>query len=490
MQHEYCYSLNSDDVLDPELPLVMSRATGGTLALWRKWLDPYITVCQVSTSSFLPIILRLPGARTSIHVTLYLPTHGKDTDYVSELANLTNCINDLCSNNDNPVIYIRGDGNANPKNVKRFQLLQHFLAEFTLKQVIISHPTYHHFVGQGKFDSNIDILLHSDMSSVTENVTEILCKFDHPDMSSHHDVIMSLVHIPPQPPAPKASGLISAPRTTHPRAKILWTEDGMKSYQEAVAPQLQSLRKSWSDPSSNASTSILLQTTNTILNLAAKSTNDFVSLDKKAGPKVKKTPHLVRKAKRCLTKANKKIYANVSPKTARNRMAAFKSARKDYRQAVRKTRLRQSFERDSRLDTILTDNPSALYSYLKSTRKTKASKIEKLTVGDKTYEGNKVADGFFDSMSALKTCDLEALKNDSHLSEKFSNYEHILKLCQDNHNIPLITVEMASDILSRLKANVMDFFGITARHYTNERKACSTSAAFSIASLLKLIMLL
>ena len=54
VQHEYCFWLNSDDLTDPDLPLLKSRAKGGTMALWRKWLDPYITVHHTQSSAFLP----------------------------------------------------------------------------------------------------------------------------------------------------------------------------------------------------------------------------------------------------------------------------------------------------------------------------------------------------------------------------------------------------------------------------------------------------
>ena len=84
--HEYDYHLNSDDLLDPDIPLAKSRAKGGTLALWRKYLDPYITIYQVQSSSFLPLILRLPDSRISVHVAIYLPTHGRDIEFLSELA--------------------------------------------------------------------------------------------------------------------------------------------------------------------------------------------------------------------------------------------------------------------------------------------------------------------------------------------------------------------------------------------------------------------
>ena len=49
----------------------------------------------------------------------------------------------------------------------------------------------------------------------------------------------------------------------------------------------------------------------------------------------------------------------------------------------------------------------------------------------------------------------------------FTNYEHIIKLCQDNHKIPEISLEDSNDILKRIKKNVTDFFGITALHYIN-----------------------
>ena len=68
-------------------------------------------------------------------------------------------------------------------------------------------------------------------------------------------------------------------------------------------------------------------------------------------------------------------------------------------------------------------------------------------------------------MTSLKTCDLELFSKDPHLSQHFSNYQHILKLCQDKLNIPVISSANASKLLGRLKKNVMDMYGITALHY-------------------------
>ena len=76
--HQYSYYLNSQDRHDTLLSLEKSRAHGGTLALWLHDLDPYITVLDPPSSHVLPILLEKPGYQASVHITLYLPTAGKD----------------------------------------------------------------------------------------------------------------------------------------------------------------------------------------------------------------------------------------------------------------------------------------------------------------------------------------------------------------------------------------------------------------------------
>ena len=174
LQHEYCYQLNSDDLFDPDLPQVKSRAIGGTLAMWRKWLDPHIAIHPTQSSAFLPLVLQLPDTRTSVHIAVYLPTHGKDAEFISELANLKNCIDEVLAVHDDPLIFIRGDGNCNPKNLTRFQVLNHFIRQYSLSQVVILHPTYHHFVGNGQYDSNIDVILYTTADYVSSVKGQVL----------------------------------------------------------------------------------------------------------------------------------------------------------------------------------------------------------------------------------------------------------------------------------------------------------------------------
>ena len=55
---------------------------------WNKGLDPCLKVCLPDKTSYLPIVLDIPGVKTKIHVCLYLPTAGKESDFLSDLAKL------------------------------------------------------------------------------------------------------------------------------------------------------------------------------------------------------------------------------------------------------------------------------------------------------------------------------------------------------------------------------------------------------------------
>ena len=213
---QYCCSLNSEDIYDPELPLYKSKTKGGTMVLWQRQFDPHLKVIPVNTTTFLPVVLTLPGAKPAVHVSLYLSTHGQDSAFVSELANLKICLESLNASYDCPDIYIRGDGNVNAKNSNRVTLLESFIFSMNLKQTEIHHKTYHHFVGQGQFDSNVDILLQSKVVK-EEQVVKILCKHEDQGMNSHNDAIISEFSASPGHVEPPSSNLVPAPRLDHTR---------------------------------------------------------------------------------------------------------------------------------------------------------------------------------------------------------------------------------------------------------------------------------
>ena len=223
--------LNSDDKYDNELPLQNNRAHGGYLTLYKKHLEPFITEIDSSSSRILPILLKMPGFAPSFHFNIYMPTAGKDAEYVEVLSNLKNLIED-CDSPGN-IIFVRGDANASiqvRKNNPRDKLFNHFVEDMLLINHETNHNTYHHFTGDGLSDSSIDVLLESSLSS-TESVKEILCSKAESNIDSHHDIIVSMLSISiPSSNEDILAKPTEAPRIENNRTKIIWSEEGIVQF--------------------------------------------------------------------------------------------------------------------------------------------------------------------------------------------------------------------------------------------------------------------
>ena len=63
--------------------------------MWRKEFDPHVTVLSVDTPAFLPIVFSPPGIAPSIHMSIYLPTLGKESNFLDALAKLGACISEM-----------------------------------------------------------------------------------------------------------------------------------------------------------------------------------------------------------------------------------------------------------------------------------------------------------------------------------------------------------------------------------------------------------
>ena len=123
----YSFSLNSADQHDPELPLLKSKAHGGTMVLWKHELDPFVSCYQVSTTAFLPLVFCPPGLPPSVHIAVYLPTAGQESRFLEELSNLSIVIDDILVIYPGALLYLRGDFNVSHTNVNRAALLRSFL---------------------------------------------------------------------------------------------------------------------------------------------------------------------------------------------------------------------------------------------------------------------------------------------------------------------------------------------------------------------------
>ena len=83
------------------------------------------------------------------------------------------------------------------------------------------------------------------------------------------------------------------------------------------------------------------------------------------------------------------------------------------------------------------------------------------------YSGERVSDGFYDSLSSLKAPDLTSLCSSPAFQETLMDYGNVLKIAERGPAIPPISPIDSTSLLYSLKATVNDFFSITPLHYIN-----------------------
>ena len=467
---KYCFELNSEDKHDPEAALLNHKSNGGTMVMWQKSLDMYVSIFPVSSTAFLPLIYKPPGFPISVHFALYLPTSGKDSDFTEQITELSNCIDDLYEKYGDCLIFIRGDGNVNRNNLGRMKLFNLFLTKHNLSLIQIDHKTYHHFLGGGAFDSNIDIIAHTSEIPHQESVTSIFCIQEYPHLDSHHDPILSEIILngneSPEPP----DDLPCAPQVHHVRHKIIWSEDGISEYEKQVSTKLSQIRQKWLNPLSKTSLSLLLSLTNFTLDTAAAATNRSVDLSKASFMKPAVKSNKIKKSEKLLNQAFK-AFKDAKVANDKTKLGILKphldSLKKEHRRNIRSLKNHFDSQNDEKLFKIMTTNPSAAFSLIRSSKSISPVQVPYIQVGENKFVGEKVVDGLYLSISELKTLDYKMLKASPYHSSLMEDYSTIKYLCRHKFDIPPASLKTTSQILLKMKATVIDFFSLTPLHFIN-----------------------
>ena len=396
---------------------------------------------------------------------MYLPTLGKETQFIDELAELSRRVDELSLLYPDSPIFIRGDYNVNDRIKSRNDLLEYFKDDQRLLETPINHPTYHHFQGNGSSDSHLDRIMYSNSLPNAEHLVTIICKHDNPLVASHHDIVLSswsLTDICEEVPS---QGLLTAPKVANNRSKVIWTEEGIDAYQDLVRPHLSRLQELWlSSKPSKTALSLLLESTTNILTTSASMCNRTITLSSRPSPKSRRTPRQVRLSSRRLLNLFKRL------KQLSDQHDAFKSLKLEYNQAKAHHRklVRHLKAMDaSNRDASLLANPSQTFRRIRAYKRNNLGKINLLNVGDKQYVGEQVADGFYDSISQLKTRDHGKLARSSHFKNSTSEFSSILDLCKSGKPLPQISRAKSLHILQRMSPDVTDFFGLTPNHYNH-----------------------
>ena len=167
--------------------------------------------------------------------------------------------------------------------------------------------------------------------------------------------------------------------------------------------------------------SILLSSTYFILSSAATSTNKSISLAAKVTPKSRHHPE-IEAAKKLLMKKHKALLKLRSdPGTDPCSFLSAKQEHSDARDNLRKTvRAEQNADvihRDVKLFSVKSPDAAALFRAIKGNKSVSSSKIHELQVQERTYHGEAVPDGFFDSLVSLKSPDMETIHSFPHFQD-------------------------------------------------------------------------
>ena len=123
--------------------------------------------------------------------------------------------------------------NVNIKNKSRVTIFNNFCKVYSLIPTAINHTTYHHFLGDGLFDSNLDIIAHSEAIANPEIIQKIICKHEEPFVESHHDILLSSFSLPLYEFAKNLDNLIEAPKVPNKRIKVIWKDENIPKQENA-----------------------------------------------------------------------------------------------------------------------------------------------------------------------------------------------------------------------------------------------------------------
>ena len=116
------------------------------------------------------------------------------------------------------------------------------------------------------------------------------------------------------------------------------------------------------------------------------------------------------------------------------------------------------------LGNNLANNPSTLYKTIRP-RKAASCTTASLKVGSKVFRGDKVSDGFFCSLAALKEPDMSTIQMSTPFQELSKDYKNVLELVRSGGEIRDILPHESVEVLYSVNCEVNDLYSITALHF-------------------------
>ena len=464
------FTPNEDKLMTPG-PVWHGSALG-----WHDSINPMVTPIESNHERFSCIRLS-SGLSSTILVSLYAPTHGKDEEFLECIDNLSEFLLQHLSENEH--IIIGADTNCSEKSsVRRKQSWKIFCDTFSLVQKSTSAPTFHHH--NGTSNSCIDMFMASESLQLTSHSN--ICTLETPLNLSSHDVLTSVLQIK------KVTARKSFYKDTYSkfkREKVLWAEESMPAYQTLAARALTGAANTWSAPEYIP---LLCTMFSKLLVTSAKMVFE-TKLSKPTPSRIKTKPRKLIRAEELVAKSFMYWKRAGRPLEKDNPIR--------YKLCQAKSHLQKLTRQDENLKTIKLNNKlinsnkhnrNQVYSTLKrmrSERQKPATNVLETPVG--TYHGDDVLEGF--------AADAEHLGRPTTEDKKFDKeFYNICKLdnlyifnFKENMTvqIPAMTLANLNNIIQKMKkGKACDYYQVTPEHL----KYCGTAARIVILKLINNII--
>ena len=293
-----------------------------------------------------------------------------------------------------------------------------------------------------------------------------MCKFDYPLISSCHDVLLSSWKNPVLDQKIHPNHKEKAPRIPNNRFRTVWSDEGVEAYQQLIVPQLRRLQELWLQSPSKTALSILMNATNDVLTECAKVTNRVCPLKQTGQSKPRRFPPKVKRSSQLLLKLYQRLKSLKEVYEADSFVVSqayrhYSVQRTKHRKLIRFYQARDAVARDSTLMT----NPASTFAKIRASKRVSAGKLQRLNVGQHSFSGDDVPDGFFFAINEMKCRNAANLESSDHFQDFLIDYNNIIELSHRSKPVKPISEAESLQILQKMKPNVNDFCSVTPNHY-------------------------
>ena len=451
---------------DPEDLLFASGCVwhGATIG-WSLEVDKYVTKLPTISDRFCGISFR-NGHTNALFYSLYLPTSGKDEEFLEVLTKLSSDINEHRTAHE--TIIIGADTNQSIKSSRRrSDAMIDFQNEIDLHSISKSDEATFHQNNQTSSSQIDHILCHfSEKSKTTIHFLKQICTLEDSDNLSSHDVIIGMMNIPVIA-EDEAVNDYSETYENFSVRKPKWDMTNLQDYQKQTFSVLHEIVENYDEPEFIPALCEMISKTFVLsAELNFDTTNPNHSKKKADVPKFTNEQIEAYEAHR---RACKSWREAGRPKEATHPAKALKLASQKNLQNVNR---KQSSEKAIKLHVELMDahseDMSKICNKLKSASgdESKRAVISSIETLCGKYDGANVLEGF--RANTEKLCN----RNDLIVENEFyqmciEDNEIIINLISDdNISIPHITLTTLKDIIfRRLKLNkACDVYMLTVEH--------------------------